>query len=95
MKKTFLFLLILLSYQTFAQNNRQDIRGLVTDKLSQTLLIGANLQIIGQLNGKSTATLPTKYNFSNLISHPLNAQSNEKKSIIQVHRACHSFSSVF
>ncbi len=56
MKDYFLLFLILISYQIFTQNNRHDIRRLVTNKLSQTPLIGATFQIIGQLNGKSTAT---------------------------------------
>jgi len=56
MKNYFFLFLILISYKTFAQNNRQDIRGVVTDKLSQTPLIGATVHIIGQINGKSTTT---------------------------------------
>lgn len=43
MKKYFLILLI--SAFTFAQNNKQNIRGIVTDKLSQTAIIGATIQI--------------------------------------------------
>ena len=31
-----------------AQNNRQNIRGAIVDKLSQTPLIGANVQIINR-----------------------------------------------
>ncbi len=43
MKKYFLVLLI--SAITFAQNNKQNIRGIVTDKLSQSPLIGATIQL--------------------------------------------------
>jgi hypothetical protein len=38
-------LILLISVATFAQNNKQNIRGIVTDKLSQTALIGATIQI--------------------------------------------------
>ena len=43
MKKYLLFLF--LSTTLFAQNNKQNIRGIVTDKLSQTPIIGATVQI--------------------------------------------------
>jgi len=39
-------ILLLISAISFAQNNKQNIRGVVTDKLSQTPLIGATVQII-------------------------------------------------
>jgi hypothetical protein len=39
------FILLLISAITFAQNNKQNIRGIVTDKLSQTPLIGATIQL--------------------------------------------------
>lgn len=38
-------LILLISVVTFAQNNKQNIRGIVTDKLSQTALIGATIKI--------------------------------------------------
>ncbi len=38
-------LLLLISAYTFAQNNKQNIRGIVVDKLSQTPLIGATVQV--------------------------------------------------
>lgn len=38
-------LILLISVATFAQNNKQNIRGIVTDKLSQTALIGATIKI--------------------------------------------------
>jgi CarboxypepD_reg-like domain/TonB-dependent Receptor Plug Domain len=39
------FILLLISAISFAQNNKQNIRGVITDKLSQTPLIGASVQI--------------------------------------------------
>jgi len=39
-----------------AQNNRQNIRGAIVDKLSHTPLIGANVQIINKEEKKGTAT---------------------------------------
>ena len=44
MKKYLLILFI--SFVSIAQNNKQNIRGIVIDKLSQTPLIGAKIQII-------------------------------------------------
>lgn len=44
MKKHLLFLLF--TTALFAQNNKQNIRGIITDKLSQTLINGAIIQII-------------------------------------------------
>ncbi len=38
-------LLLFISAATFAQNNKQNIRGIVIDKLSQTPIIGATVQI--------------------------------------------------
>ena len=46
----FLLWLVLIPTFTFAQNNTQNIRGVVTDKLSQTPLIGVAIQI-GSLQG--------------------------------------------
>ena len=40
-----ILLLLFLSTASFAQNNKQNIRGNVTDKLSQTPIIGATVQI--------------------------------------------------
>ena len=39
------FILLLISAISFAQNNKQNIRGIVIDKLSQTPIIGATVQI--------------------------------------------------
>jgi len=39
-----------------AQNNKQNIRGIIIDKLSQTPLIGANVQIVNKEGKKGTAT---------------------------------------
>lgn len=49
-----LFLLVLTPFLTFSQNNTQTIRGTITDKLSQTPLAGATVQI-GSLQKSATA----------------------------------------
>ena len=59
------FLLALIPTFTFAQTNKQNIRGLVTDKLSQTPLIGALVQISSLQNGTTTDTFG-KYTLSNI-----------------------------
>ena len=46
--------LLFLSTALFAQNNKQTIRGTATDKLSQTPLIGATVQIT--TSNKQTVT---------------------------------------
>ncbi len=56
MKKYFLFLFLLFTQLSFAQNNKQNIRGVVTDKLSQTTIPGAIVQIINDTINKGTAT---------------------------------------
>ncbi len=48
------FILLLISAISFAQNNKQNIRGIVIDKLTQTPLIGATVQIIN--SEKQTVT---------------------------------------
>jgi hypothetical protein len=50
------WILILICYTTLAQNNKQIVRGVVVDKLSQTQLIGATVQIIGTTINKLTTT---------------------------------------
>ncbi|MFA7273788.1 MAG: TonB-dependent receptor [Crocinitomicaceae bacterium] len=53
----FLLLLALLPAFSFAQNNTQNIRGVVTDKLSQTPLFGVSVQISSLQKGTITDTL--------------------------------------
>ncbi len=55
--KKYLFLIpFFIIKLTFAQNNRQNIRGVVTDKLSLTSLPGATVQIINKSETKGTVT---------------------------------------
>jgi hypothetical protein len=55
--KKYIFIISLFIVQiTFAQNNKQNIRGVVTDKLTQTTLPGATVQIINGAAGKGSAT---------------------------------------
>ncbi len=54
MKKNILLISIFLAQITFTQNNRQNIRGTVIDKLSHTSLIGANVQILHSADNKGT-----------------------------------------
>lgn len=63
--RRFLFLLALLPTCIFAQKNTQNIRGIVSDKLSQTPLIGAVIQISSLQKGTTTDTFG-KYTLSNL-----------------------------
>lgn len=56
MKHRILVLFILLSNICSAQNNTQTIRGIITDKLSQTPLIGATIQIQSLKKGTTTDT---------------------------------------
>ena len=51
------FFLVLIPTLSFSQNNKQTIRGLITDKLSQTPLIGASVQIISLQKGTKSDTL--------------------------------------
>lgn len=57
--------LVLIPTVTFAQNNTQNIRGVVTDKFSQTPLIGVTLQINSLQKGTTTDT-DGKYTISNI-----------------------------
>ncbi len=61
----FLLWLVLIPTFTFAQNNTQNIRGVVTDKLSQTPLIGVAIQIGSLQKGATTDTLG-KYSLTNI-----------------------------
>ncbi len=56
MIKYILFISFILTQLTFAQNNRQNIRGIIVDKLSQSPLIGATVQIINKPEKKGATT---------------------------------------
>ena len=56
MKGSFLIILLIIAQLSYAQNNRQNIRGVVTDKLSQTTLPGASVQIVSKTENKGTTT---------------------------------------
>jgi hypothetical protein len=59
------FLLVLIPTFTYAQKNTQNIRGVITDKLSQTPLIAASVQISSLQKGTTTDSLG-KYTLSNI-----------------------------
>ena len=61
----FFFFLILIPTLSFAQKNTQNIRGVIIDKLSQTPLIGASVQIFSLQKGTMTDTLG-KFVFSDI-----------------------------
>jgi len=63
MKKYTFVIVIFITQLTFGQNNRQKIRGIVTDKLSQTTLPGAAVQIINSPDRRGT-TSNSKGNYS-------------------------------
>ncbi len=56
MNNSILLIFLFISQISFAQNNRQNIRGVVTDKLSQTTLPGATVQIVNTAEIKGTVT---------------------------------------
>ena len=56
MRKYIFIISLFITQITFAQNNKQNIRGVVTDKLSQTTLPGATVQIINKTANKGTVT---------------------------------------
>jgi hypothetical protein len=56
MKKYFLLISLLMALSSFTQNNRQKIRGIVTDKLSQTTLPGATVQIMNEADKRGAVT---------------------------------------
>jgi len=56
MKKYIFIILLFIAQLAIAQNNRQNIRGVVTDKLTQITLPGATVQIINGTAGKGTIT---------------------------------------
>lgn len=63
--KRFLLILIVLPSLLFAQNNTQNIRGVVTDKLSQTPLTGVIVQIASIQKG-SSSDAKGNYTLSNI-----------------------------
>ncbi|MHA8067336.1 TonB-dependent receptor [Aquirufa sp. ROCK2-A2] len=54
MKYYLIFLSLLFANASFAQNNKQNIRGVITDKLSQSPVIGANVQMLSEKLGTQT-----------------------------------------
>ena len=56
MKKHLLLISLLITLSSFAQNNWQKIRGIVTDKLSQTTLPGATVQIMNEADKRGAVT---------------------------------------
>jgi hypothetical protein len=54
MKKYIIIISLFITQLIFAQNNRQNIRGVVIDKLSQTILPGSTVQIVGKNYSKGT-----------------------------------------
>lgn len=56
MKQYACLVFILTSFLSFAQNNKQNIRGTVIDKLSHATIIGASVQIIHKTESKGTST---------------------------------------
>ena len=50
MKKYFLLLFLFISLLTFAQTNKQNIRGTIVDKLTQTPIPNANVLIANDAN---------------------------------------------
>lgn len=65
MGKYLLWLALFISNLSFAQKNTQNIRGVVTDKLSQTPLAGVSIQITAIQKGTSTDSLG-KYTLSGI-----------------------------
>jgi len=56
MKKYFLLIFLLIALSSFAQNNRQKIRGVINDKLSQATLPGATVQTVNGTEKKGAVT---------------------------------------
>jgi len=56
MRRYFLIILLITAQLSYAQNNKQNIRGVVIDKLSQTTLPGACIQIVSKTENKGTST---------------------------------------
>ena len=56
MKYRFIFLSLFLINLTFAQDNTQNIRGIVVDKFSQSAIIGATIQVVNNGVSKGAAS---------------------------------------
>jgi hypothetical protein len=56
MKKYIIIILFFITQLSFAQSNKQNIRGVVIDKLSQTMLPGATVQIISKTDNQGAVT---------------------------------------
>ena len=56
MKIYLLIISLIITHLSFAQNNRQKIRGVVIDKLSQTTLPGATVQIMNEADKRGAVT---------------------------------------
>jgi hypothetical protein len=56
MKKYLLLISLLITHLSYAQNNRQKIRGVISDKLSQTTLPGASVQIMNDAGKRGAVT---------------------------------------
>jgi hypothetical protein len=56
MKKYILIISLFIAQLSFAQSNKQNIRGVVIDKLSQITLPGASIQIVNNSANKGTVT---------------------------------------
>ena len=56
MNRFFFIVSLLISVCSFAQNNKQNIRGVVTDKLSQMPITGASIQLIFKGENKGDKT---------------------------------------
>jgi hypothetical protein len=63
--KRFLLILVMIPTLSVAQKNTQNIRGVITDKLSQSPLIGASVQISSLQKGTVSDTLG-KYTLSDI-----------------------------
>ncbi|MEI6888701.1 MAG: TonB-dependent receptor [Bacteroidota bacterium] len=56
MKRYFLLISLFIALSSFAQNNKQKIRGVIIDKLSQTTLPGATVQIMNEAEKRGAVT---------------------------------------
>ena len=56
MKRYFLIISLLIAHLSYAQNNKQKIRGVIIDKLSQTTLPGATVQIMNEADKRGAVT---------------------------------------
>ena len=66
MAKYFLIISLFISSLSIAQKNSQNIRGIVTDKLSQFTLVGASIEISSLQKGTTTDSLG-KYAITNIL----------------------------